>query len=41
LRAIAHGFPLVTRGDHDTLERATFLYDALYAHLQVRRDGAP
>jgi hypothetical protein len=40
LRAIAHGFPLVTRDDHDTLERATFLYDALYAHLQARRDGA-
>lgn len=39
LRAIAHGFPLVTRDDHDTLERATFLYDALYAHLQTRRSG--
>ncbi|TMQ10770.1 MAG: chromate resistance protein [Deltaproteobacteria bacterium] len=41
LRAIAHGFPLVSRDDHDTLERATFLYDALYAHLRARRGDAP
>src|SRR5215470_3916996 len=30
LRAISQGFPLVCRDDHETLERATFLYDALY-----------
>jgi hypothetical protein len=41
LRAIAHGFPLVSRNDHDTLERATFVYDALYAHLRARHGGAP
>src|SRR5439155_14118272 len=40
LRAIAHGFPLVSRNDDDTLERATFLYDALYAHLRARRGDA-
>jgi hypothetical protein len=40
LRAIAHGFPLVSRDDLDTLERATFLYDALYAHLRARRGDA-
>ena len=36
LRAISQGFPLVARDDHDTLDRASFLYDALYASLQVR-----
>src|SRR5215831_21215617 len=35
LRVIAYGFPLVTRDDHDTLERASFLYDALYASLRA------
>jgi hypothetical protein len=34
LRAISSGFPLVSRDDHEPLERATFLYDALYAHLR-------
>ena len=34
IRAISHGFPLVTQDDHDTLEKASFLYDALYAALQ-------
>ena len=34
LRAISRGFPLIARDDHDTLERASFLYDALYASLQ-------
>ena len=33
LRAISHGFPLVARDDHDTVEKASFLYDALYAFL--------
>jgi hypothetical protein len=36
LRAISDGFPLVTRDDHETVERAAFLYDALYASLRVR-----
>jgi hypothetical protein len=34
LRAISRGFPLVTRDDHETVERGAFLYDALYASLQ-------
>jgi hypothetical protein len=33
LRAISRGFPLVTHNDEDTVERAAFLYDALYAAL--------
>jgi hypothetical protein len=33
LRAISRGFPLVSRDDHETVERAAFLYDALYASL--------
>jgi hypothetical protein len=33
LRAISRGFPLITRDDHETLDRASFLYDALYASL--------
>ena len=42
LRAISHGFPLVARDDHETLEKASFLYEALYAFLnepkgEVRR----
>lgn len=34
LRAISHSFPVVARDDHETIERAAFLYDALYASLQ-------
>jgi hypothetical protein len=34
LRAISRGFPLVTRDDHETVDRASFLYDALYAALK-------
>ncbi len=40
LRAISLGFPLVTRDDHDTVERAGFLYDALYAALAARTPAA-
>ena len=36
LRAISQGFPLVSGHDHDTLDRATFLYDSLYIVLQKR-----
>jgi hypothetical protein len=34
LRAISRGFPLVSRDDHETVERVAFLYDALYASLR-------
>ena len=37
LVAISQGFPLVARDDLDTVERASFLYDALYAFLQQPR----
>ena len=37
LRAISQGFPEVARDDAETLERASFLYDALYAHLSRER----
>lgn len=36
LRAISQGFPLVAADDAQTLERAAFLYDALYAQLRER-----
>jgi hypothetical protein len=36
LRAISTGFPLVSKGDLDTIARAAFLYDALYASLKTR-----
>jgi hypothetical protein len=36
LRAISDGFPLVTKDDHETVEKASFLYDALYASLRER-----
>jgi hypothetical protein len=36
LRAISDGFPLVARDDHETVEKAAFLYDALYASLHAR-----
>ena len=34
LALISHGFPLVTKDDHETAQRASFLYDALYASLK-------
>ena len=39
LLAISHGFPLVATDDQETVERASFLYDALYAALQHREAG--
>ena len=36
LRAISHGFPLVAHDYHEILQRAAFLYDALYASLKAR-----
>jgi hypothetical protein len=36
LRAISGGFPLVAGDDHEIVERASFLYDALYASLKAR-----
>jgi len=40
LRAISRGFPLAARDDQETVEKASFLYDALYASLSGRNvDG--
>ena len=36
LRAISSGFPLVSADDQETLQRAAFLYDSLYASLAER-----
>jgi hypothetical protein len=33
LQLISHGFPLVTRDDCETVDRALFVYDALYASI--------
>src|SRR5262249_121584 len=38
VRAISHGFPLVTQDDYETLEKGAFLYDSLYAALQQWRE---
>ena len=34
LALISYGFPIVTRDDYETVKRASFLYDALYASLK-------
>jgi hypothetical protein len=34
LQLISRGFPLVTNDDHETAERAAFVYDALYASVK-------
>jgi hypothetical protein len=36
LRTISDGFPLIAGDDHETVEKAAFLYDALYASLEAR-----
>jgi hypothetical protein len=43
IRAISQGFPLVTQDDYETVEKAAFLYDALYAYCQSieERKGLP
>jgi hypothetical protein len=33
LQLISHGFPLVTRDDYKTVQRAAFVYDALYTSI--------
>jgi len=34
LALMSHGFPMVTHDDHETEQRASFLYEALYASLK-------
>jgi hypothetical protein len=36
LKLLSRGFPLVARDDHETIEKASFLYDALHAALRER-----
>lgn len=36
LQAISRGFPLVAKDDQETVDKAMFLYDALYASLRSR-----
>ena len=38
LALISHGFPLVTKDDHETAQLASFLYDALYAGLKEAKN---
>lgn len=40
IRTISQGFPLVARDDHETLEKASFLYDALYASIRARQNNS-
>ena len=35
LQLISRGFPMVTNDDHETSERAAFVYDALYASIKA------
>lgn len=39
IRTISQGFPLVTKDDHETVDKAGFLYDALYAAIQARQSA--
>ena len=39
IRMISQGFPLVTKDDHETVEKAAFLYDALYASIKAQRQS--
>ncbi len=39
LQLISRGFPLLTKNDYETAERAAFIYDALYA--SIKQDQAP
>ena len=41
LQMISRGFPLVTRDDHETVERACFVYDALYASIRESSGSSP
>jgi len=39
LQLISRGFPLLTKNDYQTAERAAFIYDALYA--SIKQEQAP
>ena len=37
IRTISQGFPLLSKDDQETVEKAGFLYDALYASIKARQ----
>lgn len=39
IRTISLGFPLVTQNDSETVEKASFIYDALYAALKAEQSA--
>lgn len=39
IRTISQGFPLVAKDDHEIIDRASFLYDALYASIKAKQLG--
>ncbi len=39
IRTISQGFPLVTKDDHETVDKAAFLYDALYASIEANQSN--
>ena len=39
IRMISQGFPLVTKDDHETVKKAAFLYDALYASIKAQQQS--
>jgi hypothetical protein len=39
LQLISSGFPLVTNDDHETADRASFVYDSLYASIAASRNS--
>ena len=41
IRTISQGFPLVSKDDQETVEKAGFLYDALYASIKARQSSKP
>jgi hypothetical protein len=41
LQLISRGFPLVSNNDHETAERAAFVYDALYASIATLSESQP
>jgi len=39
IRMISQGFPLVTKDDYETVKKAAFLYDALYASIKAQQQS--
>jgi len=39
IRMISQGFPLITKDDHETVKKAAFLYDALYASIKAQQQS--